>query len=426
MINDCKKRDLKEFDLNNQIYILDPLDLELFHVYSQQDIEELYVNVFLPKRSNVKKSLRKLFDKSNKEISVVSLDISHGCTLKCSYCYLSAGYHKKEMMSETQFSEILKFLAKNKSKNITFYFAGEGEPTLNFKLLRQIPKLCKEYGLENCHFEITTNGTLLSPSVVHFLEEEEFAVSVSLDGDEENDSKRVFLNNTPSFPVVIKNILALKKTKIKFACKSTIMPESKKIVQMFRFFEDNEIPFYHGFATRTFDGSYLPQIADVNSNLKRQFDFLVDYYVCRIKENKYIYARKIIEDVKRIQCRTTSYTGCSAGINSFYFNLKGDIYVCSSHNSCKELCIGNICEGIDYEKIDNQNFFPKEVDCYEECKECWLRHLCSGSCIAAKWLESKDTTKPSAYLCAVNAMYWEAIVKIYIQIRACIQNNVNF
>lgn len=153
---------------------------------------------------------------------------------------------------------------------------------------------------------------------------------------------------------------------------------------------------------------------------------LVDYYVSRIKNNKYVYARKLIEDIRRIQCKTTSYTGCSAGINSFYFNLKGDIYVCSSHNSCKELCVGNIHDGIDYEKIDKHNFYPKEVGRYEKCKDCWLRHLCSGSCIAAKWLESKDTTIPSAYHCALNKMYWEAIIRIFIQIQPYIKNNVNF
>lgn len=211
-----------------------------------------------------------------------------------------------------------------------------------------------------------------------------------------------------------------------FACKSTIMPENKKIVQMFHFFEDNKIPFYYGFATRAFDGSYLPQIKDVNKNLKQQFRLLVDYYVHRIKGNKYIYARKLIEDVRRIQSRTITYTGCSAGINSFYFNLKGDIYICSSHNSCQELCIGNIYNGIDYEKIDRLNFYPKEVDSYEKCKDCWLRHLCSGSCIAAKWLDSKDTTQPSAYHCAINNVYWESIIEIYIQVQPYIKDNVNF
>ena len=315
--------------MDGQIYVFDPMCLELFHVYSQDDIDILYESVILDRRKNVKLSPKFFFDKYDRKIKVVSMDISHGCTLRCSYCYLSAGYHKKEMMSKNQFLDLLKFLAKTESNGITFYFAGEGVPTLNYRLLRQIPELCREYGFNDCHFEITTNGTLLSPSMIKFFEKEKFSVSVSLDGNEENDSKPIF-------------------------------------------------------------------------------------------------ARKILEDVKRIKCRTISFIGCSAAINSFYFNLKGDIYVCSSHNSCKELCVGNIRDGIDYDKIETNSYYPKIVESYDGCKKCWLRHLCSGSCLAAKWLESKDTSKPSEYHCQLNKIYWEAIIKIYILVRPYIKGNINF
>ena len=419
-------RDIKEIDIDNKIYVFDPMNLELFHVYSPKDIDTLYEKVILNKRKHVKLSPKFFFNKCNKKINVVSMDISHGCTLRCSYCYLSAGYHKREMMSKNQFLDILKFLSKTKSNGITFYFAGEGEPTLNFRLLKQIPELCRENGFSDCHFEITTNGTLLSPSMIKFFESEKFSVSVSLDGNEENDSNRIFLNGLPSFPVVIKNIIVLKRSKIKFACKATIMPDNKNIAKLFSFFEDNEIPFFHGFATRAFDGSYIPQISDVRNIFRQQMNALIDYYVQRIKDNKTIFARKILEDVKRIQCRTVSFIGCSAAINSFYFNLKGDIYVCSSHNSCKELCVGNIRDGIDYDKIAANSYYPKIVDSYDGCKNCWLRHLCSGSCIAAKWLESKDTSKPSEYHCLLNKTYWEAIIKLYILIRPYIKGNINF
>ncbi len=420
-------RDIKEFDVEHQIFVLDPLDLELFHVHSAKEIDSLYDEVILPKRQNVKMSPHYFFDKCKRKINVVSLDISHGCTLRCSYCYLSAGYHKKEIMSKEQFLDILNFLAKTSLDGITFYFAGEGEPTLNFKLLRQIPELCREKGFTNSHFEITTNGTLLSPSMINFFEKEKFSVSVSIDGNEENDNKRVFLDGTPSFQIVIKKISALKKSKIKnFACKATITPDNKNIVQLFRFFEENDIPFYHGFASRTFDGTYIPKVSDVKDNLRKQLCVLVDYYVQRIKGNKIVFARKILEDIKRIQCRTVSFIGCSAGINSFYFNLKGEIYVCSSHNSCKELNVGNIHDGIDYDKIEANNYYPKLVESYYDCKNCWLRHLCSGSCIAAKWLDSKDTTKPSEYHCLLNKTYWEAIIKIYIRVYPYIKGNINF
>ena len=139
-------RDIKEIDIDNKIYVFDPMNLELFHVYSPKDIDTLYEKVILNKRKHVKLSPKFFFNKCNKKINVVSMDISHGCTLRCSYCYLSAGYHKREMMSKNQFLDILKFLSKTKSNGITFYFAGEGEPTLNFRLLKQIPELCRENG----------------------------------------------------------------------------------------------------------------------------------------------------------------------------------------------------------------------------------------------------------------------------------------
>lgn len=66
MTSVCKK-DLKEFDLNNQIYILDPLDLELYHIYSPLDIERLYESVIMPKRNSVKISSNYNFDKSSRK-----------------------------------------------------------------------------------------------------------------------------------------------------------------------------------------------------------------------------------------------------------------------------------------------------------------------------------------------------------------------
>lgn len=424
--------DFKEISTNNNIYILDPLDLELYHIDSEEDKKALYEKVILRKRqtlqsADVKKRSRKFtFNKFNKIINVVSLDISHGCTLKCAYCYLSAGYHVKESMSKEHFIEILKFLNSNKDHDITFYFAGEGEPTLNFNLLMQIPQLCRDYGFSKSHFEITTNGTLLTPKIIDFFEKENFAVSVSLDGDEYNNRHRVYLNGKPSYPTVIKKIMVLKKANITFACKATISPDNNNLLQMFQFFENNKIPFYNGFATKSFDGTYIPQISDVKKNLKQQLDLLTDYYIQRIKENKYVYARKIIEDIKRIHYRITTYTGCEAGINSFYFNMQGDIYICSSHNSSQELCVGNLVNGIDYEKIQRMNYYPKEVEKYDICQQCWVRYLCSGACVAAKWLESQDTTIPTIYQCALSNVYWETIIKIYINIHAYIKDNINF
>lgn len=420
---------IKEIIYKKNIYVFVPFNLELFYVKSKEDEARLIREVILKEKDEYKTKNNKrkyLFDKNNKKISTVSLDIAHGCTLKCKYCYLSAGYHKQEYLSEDIFLKILDFLKYEKHEEITFYFAGEGEPTLNFNLLRKIPQLCRDKGFINCKYEITTNGTLLTPSIIDFLKKENFIVSVSLDGDERFDRNRIYKNGTPSFPVVFERIKALKETNIKFVCKTTILPDSKELLQMFDFFEKNKIPFYIGFATASFDGTYIPKITDVIGNLKKQLDLVVEYYIKLIKNGQYIYARKIIEDINRIRTRSTMYIACEAGINSFYFDMRGDIYICSCHNRNKELSVGNIYDGIDYNKIDKLNLYPKEVEEYRECNECWLKYLCAGSCVAAKWADNEDTLIPSKYQCSLNEVYWIAIIKIYIGAHEYLEGNINF
>ena len=47
---DC---DFKEISTNNNIYILDPLDLELYHIDSEEDKKALYEKVILRKRQTL-------------------------------------------------------------------------------------------------------------------------------------------------------------------------------------------------------------------------------------------------------------------------------------------------------------------------------------------------------------------------------------
>lgn len=110
----------------------------------------------------------------------------------------------------------------------------------------------------------------------------------------------------------------------------------------------------------------------------------------------------------------------------FFIDIHGDIYSCSCHNSSRDISVGNIKTGIDYEKIRTYGYYPKNVEEYSSCRFCWLRYLCSGSCMASKWIESQDTDMPSKYLCAIGNVYWESIIKLYVSIYPYIRGNINF
>jgi hypothetical protein len=71
--------------------------------------------------------------------------------------------------------------------------------------------------------------------------------------------------------------MQIKQSKIRFACKSVVAPDNQNLLRMSKFFDDNKIPFYIGFATRSFNGEYIPKIEDVKI-LEKQLDILCDYY----------------------------------------------------------------------------------------------------------------------------------------------------
>lgn len=420
----------KIIEQNGCAYIFNPLSLEIIKIPQWMDINKACrILTDNSKDENTELLLNSRQQDREQEINdnykIISLDIAHGCTLRCKYCYLTAGNIKKRYMSKEFFLDILDFLSKDKKISLTFYFAGEGEPTLNFDLLKQIPTLCREKGFKKCTYEITTNGTLLTEDAIAFFKKENIAISVSLDGDAINDENRVFPNGSPSFGVVMEKIEMLKRFNMKFACKSVIIPSNRNLLNMTEFFNRNQIPFYFGFATRSFDGQYVPKMEHVEI-LRQQLRIVGDYYEKRIKSNLYVYSRKLIEDLRRIHYRITTTRNCDAAYKSFFIDIDGDIYSCSCLNCTKELSVGNINTGIDYEKIKAKSLYPKNVNAYMSCKNCWLRHLCSGSCIAVKWLESRDTNITSKYLCAINNLYWDFVIRLYINIYPYIKNNINF
>jgi len=421
----------KQFIVNDVTYIFCVEDLEIIKIHKKDNIENVLKEISNKKKNKI--HINKLqtinidFSK-NIYFDTIGIDLTNGCNLNCTYCFLSASSKKKKLLSEKVFLDILNFLKNEKNHPITFYFAGAGEPTFNFKLIKQLPTLCKEHGFENCFFDLTTNGTILTQEMIDFFKNNKFILNISLDGNKEiNDLYRVYHNGKGSFNDVFNNIKLLKENNIEFFCKTTVLPDNKNLLDVFSFFEENKIPFTFTIATNSFDEHFIPNISALD-NYEKQMNLIVEKYIELIQNNYKIYSTKILNDIKRIHFGDASEIACVGSREGIYIDIEGDIFPCSYHTSSKELSIGDIYNGIDYDKIIENSWYAKPVDEYPACKDCWLKHICSGSCFAIKWLENKDTNKPSDYLCKTYNIYWSSIIKLYIQIHSEIVsgNNINF
>ena len=153
----------------------------------------------------------------------IVLEVTDMCNLKCKYCGYGEFYdfyeERKGINMDFEKAKILLLYFidlwnsnRNTSykKNIYISFYG-GEPLLNFSLVEKVVAFLNAQHLQNVRFtySMTTNGVLLK-KYLDFLVKHQFKLLISLDGDKENNSYRVFKNGENSYDVVYNNSLYIK------------------------------------------------------------------------------------------------------------------------------------------------------------------------------------------------------------------------
>lgn len=117
------------------------------------------------------------------------LILTHNCNLNCLYCF-DREQRKQNYanLSPDKAKEVIEVLIDKGYHRIVIWFFG-GEPLLRFDQIKRITEYCKYRETENpeliFRFTITTNGTLLTETIMNFLEEHHFSMMFSHDGSAE-------------------------------------------------------------------------------------------------------------------------------------------------------------------------------------------------------------------------------------------------
>ncbi|MFA6335415.1 MAG: radical SAM protein [Bacteroidales bacterium] len=415
----------KKIEVNNSCYYFCVDDFEIIKIEDDSlDISRII------KEKLINANKIKDFDEKQIEVrpkSMIGINIISGCNLNCGYCYLTASKKPIQKLTKERFIDILKFFENEKDHHIVLYFIGGGEPTLNFELLKMIPELCFAGGFKDVSFELTTNGTTLTDEMMEFIKKNKVTLYISFDGSKRTNASRVYKDGRGIFEDVYNNLRKLELNDIDYKCKALIQPCNKNMLDAFLFFEDNKISFKFDFATDSFDGRYMPKISELE-DFSSQLEGVLDVYKKKIIANEKVYSENIILDLKRLHYGLTNKIACSASINGFIVDLDGKIYTCTMNSNSPMLSVGSIYSIINYDKIIREGFFAKPVDCYRTCEDCWVKYLCSGGCFALNKLKNNDVAKPYEYMCIIEKLYWESMIKMYIKLwySTNISDNINF
>ncbi|MDR1480320.1 MAG: radical SAM protein [Planctomycetaceae bacterium] len=144
------------------------------------------------------------------------LSVTHQCNLRCKYCCYGESIqregrtHSNQTMSfDIAEKAISSFLGRSEFANAISFYGGE--PLLNFPIVKHSILFAKNFASKldkKPMFLMTTNGTLLTDEIIHYLVQHNVFVHISVDAvKESHDQFRVFKDtNVGSYDTVIRNI----------------------------------------------------------------------------------------------------------------------------------------------------------------------------------------------------------------------------
>lgn len=317
-----------------------------------------------------------IFDKFTPRIDNIKLNVSHGCNLRCSYCYAGQGNYgdnrlfMKEIIADRVTELIDNYITNIKS--ITFF---GGEPTLNPKMIKYF---CEKY--PHLTFMMQTNGTnLLNPTIMNLILKYNFKVTVSIDGPKEiHDKYRRDIKNNPTYERILDNVKKIQMTnpdKI-LSIQATYSPSTNKLYskkeiakQIYRDFGIPNIAVNDVWEVGT--SNYVYNI--VREEIEEDFEEFLNEQSYFMRTNtsdilSYFFSKEI-----------DWFHFCEAGLELLSIDPNGNIWPCHLFVNTSEKITNIVNEDINYvwKKIMSYpEIFHSKTKVRKECELCIARFRC--------------------------------------------------
>jgi uncharacterized protein len=364
-------------------------------------------------------------------LQTIVLNVTNQCNLSCQYCYefgedkVATPEGKPKFMAwETAKSSVDYLFAESqgrKSVHITFF---GGETLMNFPLLKQVVAYARARAQElkvNIDFSLTTNATLLSPSIIEYLAENAIGVTVSMDGPKEMQDKfRVFSNGRGSYDIIkpkVQNLLAKHRTR-PIAARVTMTSGAMDVKKIYQHLK-HELGFYEvGFAPVTTSPDRLYSINEPGmDSVLEQFSALADEYLEFALRGEHHGFSNVSDTLSELHQGVNKSLPCGAGLGMVGVGPSGDIAPCHRFVDSDQHVLGNVTTGIDKEK--QSDFLTRgNIDTKYDCHECWARPLCAGGCHHEAFVRYGDTGHANLHYCDWIRGWTDKCLQVYGAIAA--------
>lgn len=346
----------------------------------------------------------------------VTLSLSSGCNLRCTYCYAHGGVNPMILQWQAivrSVDQLFVFALESGEQEAFLSFHGTGEALTRWNTLIKTVAYAKEKlpaGLR-LRFALVTNGTLIDNAKAQWLKDNDFAITVSMDGLEETqNNQRPKADGTGSYQDVVNGIKALVNVGANFAVRCTITGNNQS--EMMDFLELcaslgckdlSVVPF-----SSTGRGETGIKPIDPEKFVQ-----------------SYIQAQ---ERAGKIGIRFSTPSGSLNNVSARYCDGDGNIFAvmpCGSISSCTRVTrqedslaskffIGNVNEEDGVSIFQEKVKALKDLNLYSfpECKDCYAKFSCCGGCHHTRLINGGV---PEDYCKIIRGVIWYHLEKLAFQ-----------
>jgi len=338
-------------------------------------------------------------------VTQLTLQCDQRCNLACLYCTYSGNYenqrtHSNLSMSLDMMKKGVDFLM-SRSRNVKEVALGYygGDPLLQFENIKKLVAYVKEeYQGRRVRHTMTTNGTLFNDEILTFLQENNFNVSISLDGPKFlHDQNRVFPDGSGSFDIIMENVMYIREAYPKlyenvmflstvapgvdFACVNDfynaedVLADGRVMQNMVVDHGAKEPVIYDDLYNTTYTYNQMKVLLSaLGLYSKEKISKLFSTGLSNaVMMHKHLSIVKMPE-------RAHPSGPCIPGVLRPIIDVHGHIYPCERVSEYDTMKIGHIDSGFDLDKALTILNVGKMTE--DECKNCWSFSHC-GLCAAA-------------------------------------------
>jgi uncharacterized protein len=293
---------------------------------------------------------------------------------------------------------------------------------MNFKVLKTTVDYARTRAAQlskTIDFSLTTNATLLKPEIIEFLADNDFGVTVSIDGPKDLQNKfRVFHGGAGSYEIVAPKIKALiaRHRSRPIGARVTLTRDTLDVRRIYDHLT-NDLGFWEvGFAPVTAAPGRPHAFGEdgFNDVLAQFRDLAADYRDAALASRHHGFGN-VHETLGEIHKGASKAWPCGAGFGLLGVSTAGDVALCHRFAGSDDHKLGDVHSGIDRAKqaafLDRHHVANKT-----DCATCWARPVCAGGCYHEAHTRYGTTERPNLHYCEWIRGWTDTCLKIYGEI----------